>query len=270
MPGRITSALICLIFNNIVMANTFKIIDVKEALNLESAQWIDVRSKEEHGDHPLKGVPHLNWEDLVQDKFGLLKKNGRVLDDPRKINSLVTKLGINSDDPIIIFGGASRWGDEGRIAWNFLYWGARRVYLVNGGWKVLKPYSKQVRFLKKTAIFKVSLQKSRRITKAEIEQLDLSKSKFIDVRSLKEYESSLFVPYFSYPALKNAFHFDDKLLYQKDGLYSDKNVLQKLRGVDFVYCLGGVRSALLALLLEDSFGSIVKNYDGSLWDWYQH
>jgi 3-mercaptopyruvate sulfurtransferase SseA len=34
-----------------------------------------------------------------------------------------------------------------------------------------------------------------------------------------------------------------------------------------VYCTGGVRSALLAVLLEARLGVPARNYDGSLWEW---
>jgi len=33
------------------------------------------------------------------------------------------------------------------------------------------------------------------------------------------------------------------------------------------YCTGGVRSALLAVLLEARLGIVAANYDGSLWEW---
>lgn len=33
------------------------------------------------------------------------------------------------------------------------------------------------------------------------------------------------------------------------------------------YCTGGVRSALLAVLLEARLGVVAANYDGSLWEW---
>lgn len=65
-------------------------------------------------------------------------------------------------------------------------------------------------------------------------------------------------------------------LRKADGRYVDGEELAKLvgprlPGVPVVtYCTGGVRSALLAVLLEARLGVVAANYDGSLWEWSSH
>jgi 3-mercaptopyruvate sulfurtransferase SseA len=39
------------------------------------------------------------------------------------------------------------------------------------------------------------------------------------------------------------------------------------RSRPITYCTGGVRSALLAVLLEACLRVLAANYDGSLWEW---
>jgi thiosulfate/3-mercaptopyruvate sulfurtransferase len=68
-----------------------------------------------------------------------------------------------------------------------------------------------------------------------------------------------------------------KSLYGADGRYVDVDELQRLAGLGptasirserpITYCTGGVRSALLAVLLEARLGVVAANYDGSLWEW---
>jgi thiosulfate/3-mercaptopyruvate sulfurtransferase len=68
----------------------------------------------------------------------------------------------------------------------------------------------------------------------------------------------------------------EKSLYRPDGRYVDADGLASLTGLaggatttpaPAVYCVGGVRSALLALLLEARLGILAANYDGSIWEW---
>jgi thiosulfate/3-mercaptopyruvate sulfurtransferase len=58
-----------------------------------------------------------------------------------------------------------------------------------------------------------------------------------------------------------------------DGAYVSADELLRLAGPlpkeapIVTYCTGGVRSALLAFLLEARLGVVAANYDGSLWEW---
>jgi len=57
------------------------------------------------------------------------------------------------------------------------------------------------------------------------------------------------------------------------GAYVSAEALARLAGplpqeaLLVTYCTGGVRSALLAFLLEARLGLLAANYDGSLWEW---
>jgi 3-mercaptopyruvate sulfurtransferase SseA len=67
-------------------------------------------------------------------------------------------------------------------------------------------------------------------------------------------------------------------LYGAEGRYIGAEELVRLAGLSpigktgssgrpITYCTGGVRSALLAVLLEARLGILAANYDGSLWEW---
>jgi thiosulfate/3-mercaptopyruvate sulfurtransferase len=62
-------------------------------------------------------------------------------------------------------------------------------------------------------------------------------------------------------------------LYDGEGRFVSAEALARLAGLTgktektITYCTGGVRSALLAVLLEARLGVVAANYDGSLWEW---
>ena len=37
--------------------------------------------------------------------------------------------------------------------------------------------------------------------------------------------------------------------------------------IPIAYCVGGVRSALLSIIIEARMGIVTANYDGSIWEW---
>lgn len=234
----------------------------------ETLQVVDARSIDEFRKDHIPGAIHMDWRQyrhlpstVLENVFG--PDDGQVLSDPKRLEEVLSQLGIREDLPILVYGGKSRWGEEGRIAWNLLYWGASDVRLLDGGWETWS--SKRPKLMKKNhpvKKFSVKLISDRRIDFGGMKQIIAKKRLIIDVRSSSEVRAG---------KIPNATHFLDELLYKKDGTFPQKNeleaILPELSSAQAFYCAGGVRSALAAILVEARLGVRMKNYDGSMWDW---
>lgn len=234
----------------------------------ETLQIVDARSESEYGTNHIPGAILMDWRNFREEDLSLKErllgvKSGLVLSDAQKIATKLTDLGLREDLPILVYGGKSRWGEEGRITWNLLYWGAKDVRLLNGGWdewKKARPEVKEKHHPMKK--FEVKLSPERRMNFSEVKESISQKKVIIDVRSYSEFKEQ---------QIPSAIHLVDKMLYRDDGKFPEKEELEKiipgLGSADVFYCAGGVRSALAAVLVEARFGKVRRNYDGSMWDW---
>ena len=258
-----------LVLHSEVVVAKVSVVSLEEVIrDWDSLQIVDARSESEYQKNHLPGAVRMDWRDYREEALYLKERvlgvsSGQVLSNPQKIETLLTGLGLREDLPILVYGGESRWGEEGRIAWNLLYWGAKDVRLLDGGWRtweMARPKLKRIHHSKKS--FTVKLNPERRIHFRQVKQSTLEKKLIIDVRSDSEFKEQ---------QIPTALHFLDKMLYRADGKFPDKNELEKIipriGSAEVFYCAGGVRSALAAVLVEASFGKVVKNYDGSMWDW---
>lgn len=237
-------------------------------LRWQTLQVVDARSLNEYRNGHIPGAIHMDWRDYRAQELSLQERlfglnDGVVLSQPEKISYRLSALRLREDLPILVYGGTSRWGEEGRVAWNLLFWGAQEVLLLDGGWNSWVKAREEVRAtVHPYKIFKVKLDDRRRIEFHDVKEATSRKKKILDVRSSSELTGG---------KIPSAVSFLDNHLYRKDGLYPTKKELSELlpeiSSTDIVYCAGGVRSALSALLIEVRFGVIVKNYDGSMWDW---
>ncbi len=263
---------------------TLEIIDVQELAKIQDqVSVIDARQSEFEKGH-IPNSQNMDWKNWSEEKpglknavFGDQAKWGRILTD-NSVQNRLRQLGLSHNTLIVVVGsGRESWGEEGRIAWNLLFWGAQRVALLDGGyprWAQMKlPVQKGKAKPAKPGDFIYSLNLLRRASKADVfDNLKNSQRLLLDVRSLKEYDGQ------KMPGQKRGGHIPkSKLvefngLYQEDGRYINATQLKKLVGSEIsekpiTYCTGGVRSALLALLLEARLGIFAANYDASMWEW---
>lgn len=258
---------LCLRFEDSIAGAT--IVTVSEAVKIwETLQIVDARSSEEYIAGHLPGAVHMDWREFREKRLTLRERllgvtDGKVLEIPFEIEKQLSALGLRDDLPVLVYGGKSRWGEEGRIGWNLLYWGARDVRLLDGGWeswvKARPNVSKKV-FPKKK--FSAKLASGRRIEFSEVKLLVQQRKTLVDVRSADEIR---------FGQITNATHLLDSNLYKNEGGYPSRNELLELipetEKVEAAYCAGGVRSALAAFLIEARIGKVIRNYDGSMWEW---
>lgn len=243
---------------------------------------IDARESSFNQGH-IPGSQMMNWEDWSEEKpgigsaiFGNSEKWGRILKGPT-VQQKLRKLGLSQNKMIVVIGDPKGWGEEGRIAWSLLYWGTSHVALLDGGFPAWKKAGYPVEGGKvKIPLpgdFKYAISNHRQATKTIVEEnLRSGTRSLLDARTIEEYNGK------KMPGQKRGGHIpgskliEFQKLYQSDGLYITADALKKLVGHEFTsapitYCTGGVRSALLALLIEARLGIPALNYDASIWEW---
>lgn len=251
---------------------TASIVNVKAVLaSWPTLQVVDARSLDEYRAGHLPGAVHMDWRDYRASATTLTERllgarTGLVSSDVKQLAGQLSGLGLREDLPILVYGGESRWGEEGRIAWNLLYWGAQDVRLLDGGWRAWKAARPEVpRTVHAKKGFSVRLVPERRADFLAVQGASAQKKLLVDVRAESEVRAG---------KIAHSRHFPDARLYRADGTYPERDelaaLLPDIGQAEAFYCAGGVRSALAAILVEARFGRSFRNYDGSMWDWEEN
>lgn len=266
-----------------VFANsgTVKIVSVKEISEFRSWKIVDSRSKEDFTLGRAVGSVRMDWKDWVEERPGLIRyffgntaKWGKVISDRTLLQNRLSDLGLTNLDTILVMGQPKSWGEEGRVAWNLLYWGAKEILLLDGGYPAWKeaglPTENGPAVPAQKGNFQVHLRPQRRALLEEVKDA-LGKRQLLDARSPSEFAGEKVTGQKRGGHLSGAKLIPELSLYRSDGKYVDKEALKKLveplSQDPIAYCVGGVRSALLAVVLEARLGITTANYDGSIWEW---
>lgn len=248
---------------------------------------IDARASGYLEGHVPGGLP-MHWQDWTLEKpnfvhalFGDPAKWGQTPRNDSKLQERLRTFGLSNSKTVVVVGSPRGWGEEGRIAWNLLYWGAQDVALLDGGFPAWvqagMPIEKGESKVKVPAgDFTLSPDDTRRIALDRLIDVVKAGSRLIlDARTNEEYDGKRM------PGQKRGGHIPksrlvpEASLYQADGRYIDSAGLAAVTRIErnqspVAYCTGGVRSALLAVLLEARLGVRTANYDGSIWEWAAH
>lgn len=228
---------------------------------------------------------NMNWKDFTEEKpsffnllFGHPERWGRVASSC-VVEAQLRQLGLSHDRLIVVVGSPDGWGEEGRVAWNLLYWGAQKVALLDGGFSTWKKSGYPVESGRAAKViqgdFNLKLNHQCRAKMKDVENfLKSTAHQFFDVRTLKEFNGQKVPGQKRGGRISGAKLIEFKSLYQKDGTYISGFELTKLIGdgstkIPVTYCTGGVRSALLAVLIEARLGIRAINYEASMWEWSQ-
>lgn len=268
-----------------------RIVDAAEAARrLPGASVLDARSARDFARGHVPGSRRVDWRDWTLEKPGLAgalfgdpARWGRVPPPDQRLEGRLRALGLSNAKPILVVGEPGGWGEEGRIAWNLLYWGADEVWLLDGGFSAWRDPSRPVEAGAARSAplgdFVLRLRPERRIETAALKAaLDERTPRLLDARTPEEFAGRTLSGQKRGGHLPTAHLVPEKSLYERDGRYVGTDELKKLTGLGsagedrspsrpITYCTGGVRSALLAVLLEARLGILAANYDGSLWEW---
>lgn len=245
-------------------------------------QVVDARDEREFGRGHVPGSRSMPWDAFTQVRPGFWSwvtgdsaKWGRLVPDAEAQNRLRER-GLRSNQPLAVLGDPQDHGAEGRAAWSLLYWGAQSVALVDGGypaWAGLagsKPETGKPAQVP-TGDFTVSPQAERRALLPEVNlALRDERRTLLDARTPAEFTGE------RAKGQKRGGHLPRARLVPIDSLYDEKGRFASAEALKrqlptlerpLTYCTGGVRSALLAMLLEARLGVKAANYDGSLWEY---
>jgi thiosulfate/3-mercaptopyruvate sulfurtransferase len=262
------------------------IIEVAQLVEIqESATILDARGSHAFRMGHIPGSLHVDWKDWNQERadiinawFGKPEKWGLLREPSSKLRDELRRMGISNSKKVVVIGEPGGWGEEGRIAWDLLYWGIDEVALLNGGFETWAnapdcPIETGGIQIPKEGDFSFQLRPERRVLWEDVKEAVHTNSRtIIDARTTAEYNGKKLIGQKRAGRIPNAILLPAGRLYQSDGTYITKEELTRLLPADTVvnplsYCVGGIRSGLLAMLWEAYNGTVMANYDGSIWEW---
>jgi thiosulfate/3-mercaptopyruvate sulfurtransferase len=256
-----------------------------------NARILDARERTLYEAGHVPGSQHVDWKEWTLEKPGLTSlvtgnpaNWGKLPADLAPLEARLRALGLSNATLVVVVGTPDGWGEEGRVAWNLLVLGAANVALLDGGfpaWKAAgRPVERATPPRPSPGTFTVALQRGRRALLDEVVVATSERKRpLLDARSPEEYEGKTMTGQKRGGHVPGARLVPEDRLYRPDGRYLTAVELRALTGLDekpdgvsaaappITYCTGGVRSALLSLLIEARLGIVSPNYDGSIWEW---
>lgn len=246
-----------------------------------AALVLDARDAAAFAAGHVPGSREIDWKEWTAEKpgafelfFGNPALWGKLPAADAGLEVRLRGLGLSNGQRVVVIGDPGGWGEEGRIAWNLLYWGAKQVALLDGGFPAWRAARRPVEAGPGAAPapgdFEVRLREERRIRIGELRSR-LGSLRLLDARTREEFSGKKLPGQERGGHLPGAILVAARSLYGADGRYVDAAALRSAAPDDareiVTYCTGGVRSALLAVLIEARLGRVARNYDGSLWEW---
>lgn len=253
------------------------------ARDLAKVSVLDAREEKDFTAGHVPGSQRFDWREWTESKpnfwtmlLGRAPRWGKALSDPSILSERLSALGLSHDRRIVVVGQPGGWGEEGRVAWNLLYWGAEDVALLDGGfpaWKAMElPIETGKAKSPARGRFVARIDASRRATREQVEEAIRDKSRpLVDNRTREEFEGKAMAGQKRGGRLPGAVLLPALDLYRRDGGFVTAEMLTSVfpasAAAPIGYCTGGVRSGLFAVLYEARTGKKAANYDGSLWEW---
>lgn len=247
---------------------------------LLSARWdtitvLDARSASAFNRGHIPHAMHVSWLDY-RNGWG---RTGRLTDNLELLSAQLAELGVRNGQRVVVYGDAADgWGEEGRIAWTLQYLGHRKVSVLNGGfpaWQQLNGPVTRASTEPAEGNFTPRVDGTLRAYASDVAAARASGAIILDTRSLDEWNGSWRYLPARAGRIPGAIHLEWSALLNDEGLLDTSSAAYaRLRAkgltVDrpiIAYCVGGVRSAFVAMALRELGFRDVRNYDGSWYEW---
>ena len=237
----------------------------------EGATVLDARDGGAYRAGHLPRAARIDWKDF-RDGWG---RTGRMSDDDRALAKKLSALGVDGERQVVVYGrGAGGFGEEGRIAWMLEYLGHPRVALLDGGYSAWRgarggdPVAMRGTFI-------VHRDPRLRADLDTVIRAVHDHEAILDIRTDEEWRGARRYYEARGGHLPGAKLVPFSSLFDATGKLDRVALADKLKTLAiardrpvYVYCTGGVRSALAVVLLR-ALGYDAKNFDASFWAWAQ-
>lgn len=167
-------------------------------------------------------------------------------------------LGVDDARPVLVVGAwAEGWGEEGRVAWDLVYLGHPAVHVLSGGMEAWDGPTTVWPSTVRPGRFTPRPRPEVRATAADVAR---GGRPLVDVREPEEYAGAR-----RYGEARGG-HVEGAVNHPWRTLLDGSTPLPGGEA-PIVYCTGGVRSAMVWVLLRDAGRIGAANYDGSWWEW---
>lgn len=249
--------------------------EFKEAVEAGAIVY-DHRSAEKYDLEHVAGAIRFDWK-----AFAIPEKNGIVKESPDELEAIARSYGLQKGKKVVIYGD---WGssasNNSRAYWTLEYLGHNDVYLLNGDIEALKAAGVTFNAEAVTAPagdFEVKLRPQIRATYQEVVAATANgDAVIVDTRTPEEYEGTDLrgnprgghVPGSVHIEWTRTFDAEQKALLPDEQLRSLLETNGVVPGKYVVgYCQSGVRSSFFYVILRKLGYPVVRNYDGSAWEW---
>lgn len=290
MSWRISLVLLSVVFwscqnekvtepNDLETGALIEVNTLKKYLNEPQIKIIDFRKKEDYKNGHITGALNLWRSDIEDSSYSY----GGMMASKQQIESLFQKLGINSEDTLIIYDDRGMC-ESARLWWILKNYNFNTVKLLNGGisaWIESEGNLDTLTPILKQSEFKLSEESDMKyyITKEKLLESLGKNFTIIDTRTEDEFSGKLLkagakragrIPGSIHVDWANSidYHGSKKLKSNDaiESIYKDLNI--KKTDSIILYCHSGVRSAHTTFVLSELLGyKNVMNYDGSWTEW---
>ncbi|MFQ5509534.1 MAG: sulfurtransferase [Leptospirillia bacterium] len=231
---------------------------------------IDVRGTVGYLKGHIPGAVPSRWQDFVD---GSNPVKGMLHPDSKVLGDRFAEMGVSNDRPVVIYSEPfESWGAEGRFFWMLHYLGHNDVRVLDGGYPAWKREGRETTLMPSRAVrgeFTPLPRLETCIDRAGVVAClnDSPDTVVVDARGSDEcakegrVPGSVNLPWLSVYSEDGRFKSEAEIaaLCRTAGVTPDKEIVP--------YCTGGVRSAVLFMLLHLAGYERLRNYDGSWWDW---
>ncbi|MBM4391649.1 MAG: hypothetical protein FJ090_11050 [Deltaproteobacteria bacterium] len=248
----------------VALATAGPLVSPSEAARLvaEGARVLDTRGAFAYmTEGHIPGAPRVNWKDATTG--GLF--SGKLA-DPARVAQFYAENGVDASRPVLVVGAWEQgWGEEGRVWWDLSYLGHDQVHVLRGG---MQKWTGARELMPATAPLGQFDPEPSAGMRATSDNLYDTGGILLDVREPEEFAGARKYGEARGGHIPGALNRPWKTFLGVAIVRGPQTPIAPDPETPItIYCTGGVRSAMVALMLADEGYTAVRNYDGSFWEW---
>lgn len=253
--------------------------DFSKIQNDENVLIVDARGEKEAKKGTVKNAQAVEWQTFSNMSVKNTEEGFAVLLTKDEMEKALGENGLDQKKEIILIAdGANGWGEDGRMFYTLQASGYTNMKILDGGYSFYKESggetTKELRTPEKVNVKIDEMDFSRTISTKELRE-KLEEVKIIDTREDDEFNGATKYGETRGGHLPGAKNIPFTNMFNSDGTLKSNKELEEMfnkasiKKEDEVvfYCTSGIRSAYMAIVLENMGYSNAKNYDASINGW---